>query len=147
MAAGVSDRLWSIDDIDAADIYGDPRGNSETCLGRILGQHRKDIVLATKFARPMDGSGRLAGATTPEQVEENLRAAPNRRRQRPQAFEKHRSAILAREFEIALPCELTLGIGKNSAAPLAGFRGLADRRGAPIDVPSDRVTPSPALYP
>ncbi len=48
---------------DAADIYGDPRGNSETCLGRILGQHRKDIVLATKFARPMDGSDRLAGAS------------------------------------------------------------------------------------
>ncbi len=48
---------------DAADIYGDPRGNSETCLGRILGPRRKDIVLATKFARPMDGSGRCAGAS------------------------------------------------------------------------------------
>jgi aryl-alcohol dehydrogenase-like predicted oxidoreductase len=48
---------------DEADIYGDPRGNSETCLGRILGPRRKDIVLATKFARPMDGSGRFEGAS------------------------------------------------------------------------------------
>jgi aryl-alcohol dehydrogenase-like predicted oxidoreductase len=48
---------------DEADIYGDPRGSSETCLGRILGPRRKEIVLATKFARPMDGSGRFEGAS------------------------------------------------------------------------------------
>jgi aryl-alcohol dehydrogenase-like predicted oxidoreductase len=48
---------------DEADTYGDPRGNSETCLGEILGPRRKDIVLATKFARPMDGSGRFEGAS------------------------------------------------------------------------------------
>ena len=48
---------------DAADIYGDPCGNSETCLGRILGPRRKEIVLATEFARPMDGSGRFMGAS------------------------------------------------------------------------------------
>jgi aryl-alcohol dehydrogenase-like predicted oxidoreductase len=48
---------------DEADTYGDPRGNSESCLGRILGPHRKDIVLATKFARPMDGAGRFEGAS------------------------------------------------------------------------------------
>jgi aryl-alcohol dehydrogenase-like predicted oxidoreductase len=48
---------------DEADTYGDPRGNSEICLGRILGGHRKDIVLATKFARRMDGSGRFEGAS------------------------------------------------------------------------------------
>ena len=42
---------------DEADTYGDPRGNSENYLGEILGDRRKDIVLATKFARPMDGSG------------------------------------------------------------------------------------------
>jgi aryl-alcohol dehydrogenase-like predicted oxidoreductase len=48
---------------DEADTYGDPRGNSETCLGQILGPRRKDIVLATKFARPMDGSGRFEGAS------------------------------------------------------------------------------------
>ncbi len=48
---------------DEADTYGDPRGNSETCLGQILGDRRKDIVLATKFARPMDGSGRYQGAS------------------------------------------------------------------------------------
>ena len=35
---------------DEADTYGDPRGSSETCLGQILADRRKDIVLATKFA-------------------------------------------------------------------------------------------------
>ncbi|MGH7118932.1 MAG: aldo/keto reductase, partial [Acetobacteraceae bacterium] len=41
---------------DTADVYGG-RGASESCLGRILGERRKDIVLATKFAKPMDDSG------------------------------------------------------------------------------------------
>ena len=48
---------------DEADTYGDPRGSSETCLGEILGDRRKDIVLATKFARPMDAAGRFQGAS------------------------------------------------------------------------------------
>jgi aryl-alcohol dehydrogenase-like predicted oxidoreductase len=48
---------------DEADTYGDPRGASESCLGRILGERRKDIVLATKFARPMDRAARLQGAS------------------------------------------------------------------------------------
>lgn len=48
---------------DEADTYGDPRGNSESYLGEILGHRRKDIILATKFARPMDGSGRFEGAS------------------------------------------------------------------------------------
>src|SRR5260370_4266658 len=46
---------------DEADTYGDPRGSSETYLGEILGDRRKDIVLATKFARPMDAAGRMQG--------------------------------------------------------------------------------------
>jgi len=48
---------------DEADTYGDPRGSSEECLGRVLGDRRKDIVLATKFARPMDAEGRFQGAS------------------------------------------------------------------------------------
>jgi aryl-alcohol dehydrogenase-like predicted oxidoreductase len=48
---------------DESDTYGDPRGSSETCLGQILGDRRKDIVLATKFARPMDTAVRLQGAS------------------------------------------------------------------------------------
>jgi aryl-alcohol dehydrogenase-like predicted oxidoreductase len=48
---------------DEADTYGDPRGSAEACLGEILGDRRKDIVLATKFARPMDASGRFEGAS------------------------------------------------------------------------------------
>ena len=48
---------------DNADTYGDPRGGAEEYLGKILGARRKDIVLATKFGRPMDGSGRREGAS------------------------------------------------------------------------------------
>jgi aryl-alcohol dehydrogenase-like predicted oxidoreductase len=48
---------------DASDTYGDPPGSAETCLGEILGARRKDIVLASKFARPMDRSGRHEGAS------------------------------------------------------------------------------------
>ena len=47
---------------DTADAYGE-RGGSETCLGEILGPRRKDIVLATKFGRPMDAAGKLQGAS------------------------------------------------------------------------------------
>jgi aryl-alcohol dehydrogenase-like predicted oxidoreductase len=47
---------------DTADVYGN-KGGSETSLGEILGERRKDIVLATKFAFPMDDAGRLAGAS------------------------------------------------------------------------------------
>jgi aryl-alcohol dehydrogenase-like predicted oxidoreductase len=45
-----------------ADVYGE-MGGSETALGEILGPRRKDIVLATKFAMPMDGAGVLKGAS------------------------------------------------------------------------------------
>jgi aryl-alcohol dehydrogenase-like predicted oxidoreductase len=37
---------------DTADVYGG-MGGSETMLGQVLGERRKDIVLATKFAGPM----------------------------------------------------------------------------------------------
>jgi aryl-alcohol dehydrogenase-like predicted oxidoreductase len=48
---------------DNADTYGDPRGGAEEHLGKILGDRRKDIVLATKFGRPMDASGKMQGAS------------------------------------------------------------------------------------
>jgi aryl-alcohol dehydrogenase-like predicted oxidoreductase len=38
---------------DTADTYGN-RGGSEEALGEILGERRKEIVLATKFGMPMD---------------------------------------------------------------------------------------------
>jgi aryl-alcohol dehydrogenase-like predicted oxidoreductase len=38
---------------DTADVYGG-RGGSETVMGQILGDRRKEIVLATKFGMPMD---------------------------------------------------------------------------------------------
>jgi aryl-alcohol dehydrogenase-like predicted oxidoreductase len=48
--------------IDTADSYGN-RGGSEEELGRILGEKRKRIVLATKFGMPMDDAGKLRGAS------------------------------------------------------------------------------------
>ncbi len=47
---------------DTADIYG-KRGGSETIIGQILGERRKDIVLATKFGLPMDDAETLKGAS------------------------------------------------------------------------------------
>lgn len=47
---------------DNADTYGE-RGGAEEHLGRILGPKRRDIVLATKFGRPMDAAGKLQGAS------------------------------------------------------------------------------------
>jgi aryl-alcohol dehydrogenase-like predicted oxidoreductase len=48
--------------LDTADSYGN-RGGSEDCLGRILGERRKDIILATKFGLPMDEANVLSGAS------------------------------------------------------------------------------------
>jgi len=47
---------------DTADVYGN-KGGSETILGELLGDRRKDIVLATKFCMPMDDAGVLQGAS------------------------------------------------------------------------------------
>ncbi|HEY0418585.1 MAG TPA: aldo/keto reductase, partial [Acetobacteraceae bacterium] len=47
---------------DTADVYGE-RGGSETCMGQVLGDMRKDIVLATKFCMPMSDDGRKQGAS------------------------------------------------------------------------------------
>ena len=61
---------------DTANVY--PRGNrgrSEEYLGKLLGDRRKEIVLATKVGIPMDG-GRLAGLsrrTVMASAEESLR--------------------------------------------------------------------------
>lgn len=46
--------------IDTADIYS-MRGGSETALGEILGDRRKDVVLATKFGMKMDEAGLKSG--------------------------------------------------------------------------------------
>ena len=48
--------------LDTADAYGE-RGGSETVMGQVLGDRRKEIVLATKFALPMDDRERLKGAS------------------------------------------------------------------------------------
>ena len=60
---------------DTADIYGN-RGGSESTLGEILGDRRKDIVLATKFGMKMDDDGAKSGASRhyiAKAVEDSLR--------------------------------------------------------------------------
>jgi len=47
---------------DTADIYAG-MGGSETVLGAVLGDRRKDIVLATKYAMPMSTDGTKQGAS------------------------------------------------------------------------------------
>src|SRR6266567_3066455 len=47
---------------DTSDTYGEA-GASEEYLGAALAGKRDEIVLATKFARPMDREGRLQGAS------------------------------------------------------------------------------------
>jgi len=47
---------------DTADIYAG-MGGSETVLGTVLGDRRKDIVLATKFSKPMAADGAKQGAS------------------------------------------------------------------------------------
>jgi aryl-alcohol dehydrogenase-like predicted oxidoreductase len=47
--------------IDTADLYND--GASEECLGRVLGERRKEVVLATKFGLSLDAAGRRTGAS------------------------------------------------------------------------------------
>jgi aryl-alcohol dehydrogenase-like predicted oxidoreductase len=47
---------------DTADIYAG-MGGSETVLGTVLGERRKDIVLATKFSKPMSKDGTKQGAS------------------------------------------------------------------------------------
>lgn len=47
---------------DTADVYGQ-RGGSEKLVGKILGQRRKDVVIASKFGLPMDDERRKSGAS------------------------------------------------------------------------------------
>src|SRR5215469_11262133 len=39
---------------DTADIYGN-RGGSEELLGKVLGQRRREVIVASKFGMPMGG--------------------------------------------------------------------------------------------
>ena len=47
---------------DTADIYSN-MGGSETVIGAVLGDRRKDIVLATKYSKPMAEDGTKQGAS------------------------------------------------------------------------------------
>src|SRR6201994_4685202 len=60
---------------DTADIYAN-MGGSETIMGQVLGDRRKDIVLATKYSKPMSEDGTKQGASRRyimEAVEASLR--------------------------------------------------------------------------
>jgi aryl-alcohol dehydrogenase-like predicted oxidoreductase len=74
---GVVDRAFDlgITFFDTADIYGNS-GGSETILGEILGDRRKDVVLATKFGMAMNEERNRKGASRRyivTAVEESLR--------------------------------------------------------------------------
>jgi aryl-alcohol dehydrogenase-like predicted oxidoreductase len=59
---------------DTADVYGGTR--SEQFLGRALGRHRDDVLIATKFVAPIDDDPSHAGASArwvAEAVERSLR--------------------------------------------------------------------------
>ena len=69
---------------DTADVYGahgagtanGHKGASEEILGQILGPRRQEVVLATKFAMPMDEGGQRVGASRRyimQAVEDSLR--------------------------------------------------------------------------
>ncbi len=59
---------------DTADVYGN-KGGSEEFLGRILGDRRKKIVLATKVGMPMDAPEKVGASRRyiMAEVEESLR--------------------------------------------------------------------------
>ena len=60
---------------DTADVYGG-KGRSEELLGKGLGARRDEVVVATKFANPMDDSGERQGASArwiTQAVEDSLR--------------------------------------------------------------------------
>jgi aryl-alcohol dehydrogenase-like predicted oxidoreductase len=60
---------------DTADVYGE-RGGSENLMGQVLGDRRKDIVLASKFGMAMDDSGVKKGGSRRyimQAVEDSLR--------------------------------------------------------------------------
>lgn len=61
---------------DTADIYG-PRGLSEEYLGKALAGHRREAIIATKFAGPM-GEGPLSGGTSRRYVMEAIDASLRR---------------------------------------------------------------------
>src|SRR4051812_35773374 len=76
---------------DTADIYAG-MGGSETVLGEVLGDRRKDIVLATKYSKPMSNDGTKQGASRryhvsggiePEAAEDRLYRSVSAARLRP----------------------------------------------------------------
>src|SRR4051812_26917617 len=60
---------------DTADMYAD--GRSEELVGRFLGRHRSEVVIATKFGNDMPGQGRGA---RPEYVRRAFNASLKRLR-------------------------------------------------------------------
>jgi aryl-alcohol dehydrogenase-like predicted oxidoreductase len=61
LAPSSTRRSIGITFFDCGDVYG-RRGGAETILGEVLGVRRKDVILVTKFGRPMDAEGKLKEA-------------------------------------------------------------------------------------
>lgn len=59
---------------DTAPVYGKEWGASETILGSALGEHRKDVIIVSKFGLSQDKSGRnTSRAAVVEGIEASLR--------------------------------------------------------------------------
>jgi aryl-alcohol dehydrogenase-like predicted oxidoreductase len=86
--------------LDTADVYGE-RGGSETAMGEILGARREEIVLATKFAMPMDDTGRSQGASRRYIVQACEASLRRLRTDRIDLYQQHR-------FDPLTPIEETL---------------------------------------
>ena len=113
---------------DTADIYAG-MGGSETVLGQVLGDRRKDIVLATKYSKPMSTDGTKQGASRRyimSAVEASLTPAEDR---------LHRSLPAARLRSADADRGNPAGAGRPDPAgqgPLHRqfeFSGMARRRG------------------
>jgi aryl-alcohol dehydrogenase-like predicted oxidoreductase len=60
---------------DTADMYAD--GRSEELVGKFLGPHREDVIIATKFGQPMPGE---AGGARPDYIRRAIDASLKRLR-------------------------------------------------------------------
>ena len=113
---------------DTADIYAG-MGGSETVLGTVLGDRRKDIVLATKYSKPMATDGTRQGASR-RYIMSAVEASLTRlKTDYIDLYQQH-------DYDPLTPMEETLARARRSRPPGQGplhrqfeFSGLAHCRG------------------
>ena len=114
---------------DTADIYGQ-QGGSETVLGEVLGDRRKDIVLATKFGKPMEPTApdrAPRAATSCRAVEASLKRLKT---DWIDLYQLHRPDPADADRRDAARARRPRAPGQGPLHRLLQPAGLADRRGA-----------------